>query len=227
MDREPDALRGDGRALFAAARREAPPSEIRARALAAMVASRRATSARRSGMIKVGTPWLLAAAAVALGIGFTQREPDSSPIVAEPVAASPRTPPSGAASEPTPVEVPSAQEPRRVAPVPAPPMSVPRPAPSLPMAVAVPSLSAEVEALDRVRAALDHDDPATALAELDGYQRAGGRRLTAEAALLRIEALAHAGKTQEASALARDFVAANPGSPLVDRAREFLETDSP
>lgn len=217
MTREPSPLDSSARALFTAARQEVPSSELRAQTLAAMLELRRSRSERRWGAVSTTLPWLLAAAAVALWVTLAEREPDPSPITAEPVAASSRSAPSavpGVASaapqlpaEPAPVEL-----------APPPRASAPRPAPSL---------AAEVAALDRARKALDSDDPKTALFLLEAYERRGAQRLAAEATLLRIEALARAGRTREADALARAFLAANPGSPLVDRAREFLDPGLP
>jgi len=51
-------------------------------------------------------------------------------------------------------------------------------------------------------------------------------KLRAEATLLRIQALARAGNAQAASTLAQRFVEQNPDSPLVDRARSFIQEGS-
>jgi hypothetical protein len=94
-------------------------------------------------------------------------------------------------------------------------------APVIPPRVA--SLSDEIAALDQVRQSLASGDATGALAKLDDYENVlGGTRLVAEAALLRIQALASAGRTAEASRRARRFIEENPGSPLVDRARGFV-----
>lgn len=85
------------------------------------------------------------------------------------------------------------------------------------------SLSEEVTALDQARQSLASGDANGALAKLDDYTNVlGGTRLVLEAALLRIQALSSAGRTAEASRLARRFTKENPGSPLVDRARSFV-----
>jgi hypothetical protein len=214
--REPSPLDGSARDLFAAARREVPRPELRAQTLAAMVAAQRSRPVRRRGALPSTLPWLLAAAAIALVVVWAQRAPQSIPIAAERFVPVP-TAPSTAASDPVSTTVRPAPEPPRAQRAPAPRVSAPRPAPSL---------SAEVVSLDRARTALDGNDPKAALALLDAYERTGGRRMAAEATLLRVEALARAGKTREASALAQSFMAANPGSPLVDRARQFLEASS-
>ncbi|HEY6816809.1 MAG TPA: tetratricopeptide repeat protein [Croceibacterium sp.] len=76
--------------------------------------------------------------------------------------------------------------------------------------------------MQRARAALGRGDAAAALAELDRFGRGPGwRQLAVEARLLRIEALARAGRAEEARNLARRFVEQNPNNPLVDRARTF------
>jgi outer membrane protein assembly factor BamD (BamD/ComL family) len=87
-------------------------------------------------------------------------------------------------------------------------------------------LSNELEVLKVAENALRAGDTKGALAALDRYDTVlKGRRLRAEASVLRIETLSRAGQTQAASALARRFVADNPTSPLVDRARAFIESE--
>jgi hypothetical protein len=89
------------------------------------------------------------------------------------------------------------------------------------------SLPDEISALDRARTALGAADPALALQVLDDYEHVlHGTRLTAEATLLRIDALARQGKKAAASELARRFIDANPGHALADRARAFVLQDS-
>jgi hypothetical protein len=89
------------------------------------------------------------------------------------------------------------------------------------------SLPEEIAALDRARTALSSGDAQGALRMLDDYDRVlHGTRLTAEATLLRIDALARSGRAAEASALAARFVEANPSSALADRARAFIKTSN-
>jgi hypothetical protein len=89
------------------------------------------------------------------------------------------------------------------------------------------SLPDEIASLDRARAALSSGDAQGALRVLDDYDRVlRGTRLTAEATLLRIDALARLGRAAEASALATRFVDANPASALADRARAFIKTSN-
>jgi hypothetical protein len=89
------------------------------------------------------------------------------------------------------------------------------------------SLPDEIASLDRARTALSSGDVSGALRVLDDYDRVlRGTRLTAEATLLRIDALARSGRAAEASALAARFVEANPASALADRARAFIKTSN-
>lgn len=89
---------------------------------------------------------------------------------------------------------------------------------------APPSLDEEVTTLESARAALASGDTKKALELLAGYQNVlHGTRLAAEATLLKIEALADSGRKSEAANLARRFIDANRGNPLVDRARRFAE----
>jgi hypothetical protein len=86
------------------------------------------------------------------------------------------------------------------------------------------SLSDEVAALDRARSRVD-DDPERALAAIDAYDRRFGKNkgtLAPEAEVLRIEALAAAGRKTEARARARSFLARHPSSPHAQRVRSVL-----
>ena len=85
------------------------------------------------------------------------------------------------------------------------------------------TLGDELEALKRAETALGNGDAKGALDALDHYDhQLHGHELRAEAALLRMDALKRAGRAEQAAALAARFVAENPGSPLVDRARSFM-----
>jgi outer membrane protein assembly factor BamD (BamD/ComL family) len=82
--------------------------------------------------------------------------------------------------------------------------------------------------MQRARSALARGDTTAALAELDNFARGPGwRRLAVEASLLRIEALARAGRRDEARNLAKRFVEQHPNNPLVDRARTFANPPAP
>jgi hypothetical protein len=85
-------------------------------------------------------------------------------------------------------------------------------------------LAEQLRRLKQARTALRAGDGATALALLESYDaELHGTDLAAEATLLRLEALTAVGRKAEAAALARRFVAENPDSPMVDRARSFIE----
>jgi outer membrane protein assembly factor BamD (BamD/ComL family) len=87
------------------------------------------------------------------------------------------------------------------------------------------SLAEEVALLDRARNALVTGDPSRALFILDSYEHAKvGTTLSAEAALLRIEALVQRGETPRAAALAKEFLRAHPQSPVADRLRAIIQT---
>jgi outer membrane protein assembly factor BamD (BamD/ComL family) len=76
--------------------------------------------------------------------------------------------------------------------------------------------------MQRARAALGRGAATVALAELEAFGRnSGWRQLSVEASLLRIEALAAAGRTEQARSQARRFVEQHPNNPLVDRAQKF------
>ncbi len=120
-------------------------------------------------------------------------------------------------------------------PLQAPPVGIPLPKRELPNVVsgerasaAMPAtsratLAEELEWLKRARAALRSGDPARSLELLQAYEsELGGSDLRDEASVLRIEALAAAGRHGEASVLAERFTTQNPNSPLVDRARSYL-----
>ena len=85
-------------------------------------------------------------------------------------------------------------------------------------------LGDEVAALDSARKAMA-DDPDKALEAIEKYQdRFEGGVLGQEAEVLRIEALAKAGKLDQAKALGQAFLAKHPSSPLAKRVRSVLST---
>jgi hypothetical protein len=87
-------------------------------------------------------------------------------------------------------------------------------------------LGDEVAALDSARKAMA-DDPDKALEAIEKYQdRFEGGVLGQEAEVLRIEALAKAGKLDQAKALGQAFLAKHPSSPLAKRVRSVLSTAS-
>jgi type IV secretory pathway VirB10-like protein len=209
-----------GESLFRVARGERPPRALREQTLAAM-----RTLAREPKEAPSAGPWrsrpiarvsaLAVAVAAAAGFVVVTKEPaqrsSEDSIVAERIRADgPRVgaqasvPPQVSASAPTPT----------------------RPAPAQPAQPARgrPSLAEETAALDEIRAAIEASDAARALALLDRYDRRGegGNRMSAEAMVLRLEALVQGGHTTKARELARTFIERNPNNPLADRARAIL-----
>jgi hypothetical protein len=210
-----DSLDEFAKALFEAARREQPSAEIRSRAARfPPLVVRNVVRWRRPVFAALG---LAAALVLASVVALRSRHEPLLSMSAE------RTPrrgavsnqhPSQSADEAPPTE-PARVEPSKkpVHPVIAKPPEAPQPA----------SLPDEISALDRARTALGAADPAKALRILDDYDHVlHGTRLTAEATLLRIDALARQGKKAQASELARRFIDANPSNALTDRARAFI-----
>jgi len=199
--------------LFAACRSEQPSLAVRDALLAEVPRLAR----RRSPAL--GVTLVLVAACVALAVGLRARSVSTPRITAEHVASVPTH--TGEAiivqnpvkePEPEPSATATTTSPKRQ---PKPPASASTPAPL--------TLEEQTSALERVRTALHAGDASSALRELDAYQKATrGGALSLEATLLRIQALSAAGRADEASALAQRFVAANPNSPLADRARRYL-----
>ena len=200
--------------LFAALRDEPVPEGAERRALLAA----RAELGRSRSATWFGRPavWggVVAAGALAAAILLALR---------------PAAPSAGIRAEPT-----SAREaPLRVRPAPSAAEAPPSPVSSAPRAPAPPTpshaptpvtLADELDALKGASAALNAGDAAGALRALDRYEHSlKGTQLRAEATLLRIQALSKAGQAGAASALAERFVAHNPDSPLVDRARSFMQ----
>jgi hypothetical protein len=123
---------------------------------------------------------------------------------------------------------------------PSPPAAVAEPAPAPPSTAAAPAvlpaepargsaatssaLRAELAALDAVRSTLANDDPAGALSFLTAYFRTFPRgRLHLEAEVLRIDALAKAGRVEVAQRNAQDFLKRHPNSVLAARVRPYAE----
>jgi hypothetical protein len=218
------------KALFEAARQRRPSDAAREATRNAMrVAARRDEREVPGRSRRIVWAGLFAAAAVLVIMIVVRARTAPTPTISAENAPSWRTPETNplpvpsveeALAPPSPVqELPSSAPRRAVRPHAEKPPEVekapePRPAPSL---------SDEVGALDRVRAALGASDSTRALQLLDDYDGVlNGRRLAAEATLLRVEALARSGRRAEAERLARRFIEANPGSPLAEGARAFI-----
>ncbi len=197
-----------GLRLFEAARSEQPSALLRQRIL-------RAHRERRA-RVAVWQRLYLSVAAAVLTAGMLLLLRDG-PAPVDIAAEAPPTPVSSA-TPPKPEPAP-APEARSTLALPR-PVTVARPAP--------PTLDEELTSLKRARAALSADDPAQANRELDRFDRVlRGKQLRAEATLLRIEALSHSGRSQEAAALARRFLEENPNNPSVDWVRGLVDAPPP
>jgi hypothetical protein len=98
------------------------------------------------------------------------------------------------------------------------------PPPTRASAPANSALRAELAALDAVRSTLANDDPAGALSFLGAYFRTFPRgRLHLEAEVLRIDALAKAGRLEDAKRHAQAFLKRHPNSVLTGRVRPHAE----
>jgi hypothetical protein len=238
---ERDPLAELEKALFEAGRRERPADEVRSRVREAargagvesVVHLRKGgeASSRRSILAALGL-----AAVAALAFFLVLRDHRAPAIDLSPEGASAHRFPLAPVELRSTAAVPSAPPPVRELEVEPNNRRTPRGRSARPSAEAhglapaprpAASLPEEIEALDRARTALNVADPTQALRTLDEYDQVlHGTTLKAEATLLRIEALARSGQTAKASELARRFVASNPGSPLAERARRFMETES-
>ena len=88
---------------------------------------------------------------------------------------------------------------------------------------ATPPLAAELAALDSARASLSHSDPNAALVALDAYARNFPHgRLSMEAEVLRIGALAKSGQSAAARKRAETFLRHHPDSVLASRVRSYV-----
>jgi hypothetical protein len=154
----------------------------------------------------------------AAGVALVARQPRSADrISAEP---------SSSRLQPRATQAPSAPVRASIAAPSGLPSAKPAPSFSVPTTVrsAPASLTDELGTLKLASNALNAGDARAALAALDQYDHVlKGTKMRAEATLLRIEALARVGETGAGSALAERFVAQNPESPLVDRARSFIQ----
>jgi hypothetical protein len=202
------------RRLFEAARSEPLPPGGEQRVMDAV---RRTRDERRRAAPGRAVGYVLLAAALLSGVVLLarRREPEVA-ITGEPMAKKRLEAPAPlpivperatAAVPPSPVEPPaSARAPRAAPPA---------------------TLADELAVLKEAESALAASDPRTALAALDRYDHVlKGKQMRAEATLLRLEALSRAGNRRLAATLAARFVAQNPGSPLVDRARSFLSSSA-
>ena len=215
-------LSAAARSLIRAGRQQAASPQVRARILSQMLQARQRSRHRR-WFASLLLP--AAAAVVALLVWRWDLRKAEAPLiraeapVRAPVHPSAATPPLAPGSEPPrprPSPPPS-ERPRSGVPTPKPRSKPPSQR----------SLAQEVAQLDQVSAKLGSGDTDAALRLLEDYEHGSAPRLSAEATLLKIEALARAGRTDEARAIAKNFVARYPDSPLVDRARAYLGEPKP
>jgi hypothetical protein len=206
-----------GESLFRVARGERPSKALREQTLAAMRAAARdakPTRAWRSSTTAPVAALVVTALAVAAGFVIVPKQgTEPSPggtIAAERFRADGRK---VRAEAPAVTRLPTSAQAPAKAPAPLPRPQRPRP-----------TLAEETAALDQVRAAIQGGDGTRALALLDGYDRRGEgeNRMSAEATVLRIEALVSRGSTAKARQLATTFIEKNADNPLTDRARAIL-----
>jgi hypothetical protein len=216
---KPDPTDQLGARLFEAARQEPLPTGAVERAIAA---ARREPSSSVTGLRmsrRASAALWSAAAALAAGVVLFVSSGGESPsrISAEPASSLTRN----RAPQPPSHSLPSADAAPSATLVDS---AIPSAAPAPPPAHSAPAtLTDELGALKLASSALASGDARAALSALDQYDRMKGQKLRAEATLLRIEALSRAGQPAAASTLAQRFVEQNPGSPLVDRARTFVQ----
>jgi hypothetical protein len=203
-------------ALFRAARRERTRSDALERTANAVVASHRLRRFQRVLLVFGGTVALAAGVALVLRSG-----PSANSIQAEPIA--PKHSSFSVAAPPVSV-VPSqpAVEPSAAAPDEAELLRG-----GLAPSVASTTREEEVVMLNGARAELAAGKPEAALSSLDRYDRVSGGHLTAEATLLRIQALSSSGRASLAEKLARRFVDSDPDGPLAEQARRYIPKASP
>jgi hypothetical protein len=171
-------------------------------------------------VLTLSTATLLVALPVGLVLrgrgGLTPAPSPTAPVVARPSA--PGSPSSPAPPGQTPPET-------LAAPglVPTQPAAPSAPSPRA-MASTGSALRAELAALDAVRSTLANDDPTGALSFLEAYFHTFPRgRLQLEAEVLRIDALAKAGRSDEAKRNAQAFLKRHPNSVLAARVRPYAE----
>jgi hypothetical protein len=234
------------RLLLSSARRDTPPVNGRARALAALGLAAGAGTAAVSGSATASTmsaavlaKWLtagalsglVAAASVATVVHYVEaphRAATTAPALVSVEQVSTRAAVvSQAAAEPPvapPVVAPPVVDARRVLRHAAPPEAVatraPEPAP-------IHGLSAEIAALDGARRALSTGSASQALTLLDAYDTGfPAGTFAQEVSVLRVQALHAAGRDRDAALLAERLLASNPSSAHAQRLRSLLASMS-
>ena len=231
-----------GRAALSSARLDSPPSGAAERAAAALAgamsvaALTAATAANGTAATSAVTTSSMATSAggmfglakvVAIGsllVGGTvagakvagylsspRSSPPSAKLGASPSVSNSPAPPQ-VVEAPAPVNVPAKAAPQGLTPM----VAGTRPS------ARTSTLPLELAALDQARVALSNGQSRHALTLLADHDARFPRGvLSSEATLLRVEALIGTGDTKGARALAERFIAANPGSPHVQRLRSL------
>jgi hypothetical protein len=241
------------RALLRAGKRAVAPSRLRARALGAAAAAgvttatttaKAATATKMTTLAKaaklLSLKWTLVAAVTTASVGTAvyvheseKRETRAPAVEAAVVAtASPTTraitkqapPPATEEAEPEPAPAPppvvTVASPRRaIVPVAPPSAST--------LTTTVDPLREEIALLDRARSALASGDSANALRLVDEHAArfASHGAFGVESDVIRIDALAAAGRRDEATACARDFLARHPASAQARRIAKMVDTN--
>jgi TolA-binding protein len=171
-----------------------------------------------AGLVSVG-----AAGGGAWFASATSPEPVAPRVVEAPVVPVTEAKPERSEVSPEEAEAPNPEVEAR----PRAPAKAQRQAPSAPernQAERRPGLGDELAFVESASRALRSGNPQVALGRLAEYrQRFPRGKLALEAQVLRIEALARAGRTSEAQRLARGFVKRYPNSPVAARIRRYTE----
>ena len=206
-----DPLEALEEALFDAARRERTQSSALERTLDAVVASHRQRRRRRT-VLTLG-----ATVALAAGVAFiVQASSSSESIQAERIAPK-HAVTSVAAPPPAPESAEASEEPTQALPDGGATLRS-----GLAPSVVTTTLEEETAMLAKARAELTSGKADAALASLDQYDRVSGGHLTAEATLLRIQALAASGRASLAAKLAQRLVDSDPNGAIAERARQYI-----
>lgn len=234
---EPKRLLDEGgddlvRELLRSAEDDVPDAAVRAKTLAKIAAGGAATGGAATTAGAFGWKWI---AAVVVGSGLVAAlalRPSPPPTAPAPIVvpSAPASTPANVAPSANLAPPPSApaSASATLAPPDSPaPSAAPKPLPLTPTPREI-GLADETRMLDEARTALAKGDPRGALLVLDRYDREAKQRvLGPEATMVRIEALHARGDDKAARAIARRFLAANPGSAYEDRVRSLLGEVSP
>lgn len=226
--------------LFEAARDERPTEATKQRVLEALLNEPKGGSGARATSKWtwwVGLLSMLVAGIVGVRV-LSRAEPPVEPDVpvrAEPpgatppplVDSTPRTPPVTPTAEPV---APAGEPVVEAQPVPAPPapeVKPPRPVPRVNAPEPEDDLARELALLDEARREVA-SAPDRALVVLERHRRQFPRgSLKTEAELLRLEALVHAGRREEARVLGAKLAGRDGAGPLAERVNRLLEGTAP